>query len=229
MDNDTQLILNFDLREVARFDNFIVDDNQTLINDLQNKSQFCVFYYGTSGSGKTHLLHSLCHQYSIESKSTTYIPLAEYTELSPQIFDGLENMALVCIDDIQMVAGNEEWETALFHLYNRVRDNHGRIVVSSAMSLKSLAINLADLRSRFTWGPVYQIKALSDKNKCLALQQHATSRGLELTNEVCEYLLSRYSRDISSLFEMLDILDKAALVAKRKITIPFVRKILVDE
>ncbi len=107
MDNDTQLILNFDLREVARFDNFIVDANQTLINDLQNESQFCVFYYGTSGSGKTHLLHSLCHHYTIQSKSTTYIPLAEFSELSPQIFVGLDNMALLCIDDIQMIAGNE--------------------------------------------------------------------------------------------------------------------------
>ncbi len=229
MDNDTQLLLNFDLKEVARFENFIIDANQTLINDLQNESQFCIYFYGTSGSGKTHLLHSLCHEYSRSSKSTTYIPLADYKLLSPQMFVGLENMDLVCIDDIQMIAGIEEWENELFHLYNRLRDNNGRIIVSSAISLKSLPIELADLRSRFSWGPVYQIKALSDHNKCLALQQHASSRGLELTDEVCEYLLSHYSRDIGSLFDMLDTLDKAALVAKRKITIPFARKVLVDE
>lgn len=229
MDKNNQLILNFDLREIARFENFIIDENQTLINDLQDELQFCVFFYGASGTGKTHLLHSLCHEYSRLSKTATYIPLSEYQELSPKIFLGLETIELVCIDDIQVIAGIKEWETELFHLYNRLRDNNGRIVVSSAMSLKSLNINLADLRSRISWGPVYQIKSLSDENKSLALQQHATSRGLELTDEICEYLLSHYSRDVSNLFEMLETLDKAALVAKRKITIPFVRKILADE
>ncbi|MFV2059290.1 MAG: DnaA regulatory inactivator Hda [Gammaproteobacteria bacterium] len=229
MDNDAQLLLNFDLRDVARFENFIIENNQTLINDLQDKTQLCIFFYGPSGSGKTHLLHSLCHEYSSSLKSATYIPLARYEELSPQIFNGLENMSLVCIDDIQVIAGMTEWETELFHLYNRLRDKKGKIVVSSALSLKSLAINLADLRSRFSWGPVYQIKSLTDANKCLALQQHATARGLELSDEVCEYLLSRYTRDVSSLFDMLEILDKAALVAKRKLTIPFVRTILAND
>jgi len=229
MENNSQLILNFDLREVARFDNFIVDENQILINDLKDPNQLCLFLYGPSGVGKTHLLHSLCHYSINQSKSATYIPLAQYEELSPQIFVGLENIELVCIDDIQVIAGIAEWEIELFHLYNRLRDNHRRIVVSSALSLKSLPVELADLRSRFSWGPVYQIKELNDDSKCLALQQHATSRGLELTTEVCEYLLSRYTRDVSSLLEMIDKLDTAALVAKRKITIPFVRKILADE
>ncbi len=226
MDNETQLILNFDLRDIARFENFIIDDNQNLINELRDEKQLCIFFYGLSGSGKTHLLHSLCHEYTNQGKSVTYIPLAQHEELSPEIFSGLENMNLVCIDDIQIIAGMADWETELFHLYNRLRDNKGKIVVSSAMSLKSLSLNLADLRSRFSWGPVYQIKSLTDDNKCLALQQHAKARGLELTDEVCDYLLSRYTRDVSSLFDMLETLDKAALVAKRKITIPFVRKIL---
>jgi len=229
MDNESQLVLNFDLREVARFENFIVDDNQVLINDLQDDKQSCIFLYGSSGYGKTHLLHSLCHLYSSQSKSATYIPLDQIEDLSPDIFNGLENINLVCIDDVQMIAGSSDWELELFHLYNRLRDNNGRIVVSSAMSLKSLPITLADLRSRFSWGPVYQIKSLSDENKCLALQQHAESRGIDLTDDVCEYLLNRYSRETSNLFDMLEILDKAALVAKRKITIPFVRKILASE
>jgi DnaA family protein len=226
MENDAQLILNFNLRDVARFENFIIDENQNLISDLRDESQSCIFFYGLSGAGKTHLLHSLCHEYSSSTKSVTYIPLSQYEDLSPQIFMGLENMSLVCIDDIQVIAGMPEWETELFHLYNRLRENKGRIVVSSAMPLKSLTINLADLRSRFSWGPVYQLKSLTDANKCLALQQHATTRGLELTDEVCDYLLSRYTRDVSSLFDMLETLDNAALVAKRKLSIPFVRKVL---
>ncbi|MFV1983722.1 MAG: DnaA regulatory inactivator Hda [Thiohalomonadales bacterium] len=229
MDKNTQLILNFDLREIARFENFISGENKKLINELQDEKQFCIFFYGTTGYGKTHLLHSLCHEYSKRLKSAIYIPLTLHKEISPKIFTGLEDKELVCIDDIQVIAGIKEWETELFHLYNRLRDNKSRIVVSSAMSLKSLPIKLTDLRSRFSWGPVYKIKSLTDDNKCLALQQHASIRGLELTDEVCEFLLSRYSRDVSNLFDMLETLDKAALVAKRKITIPFVRKILVDE
>jgi len=228
MENDSQLILNFDLKELARFENFIADSNSALIEDLKNQDQFCIYFYGPSGSGKTHLLHSLCHEYSLLSKTATYIPLAQYQELSPQIFIGLENIDLVCIDDVQLIAGNSDWETELFHLYNRLRENNGRIIVCGAISLKSLNIALADLRSRFSWGLVYQIKALSDENKCLALQQHASARGLELTDEVCEYLLSRYSRDVGNLFDMLETLDNAALVAKRKITIPFVRKIMQE-
>lgn len=228
METYTQLTLNFQLRNDARFESFFAETNKPLLQDLKDATQSCVFFYGESGCGKTHLLHALCHEYSRSPQNTSYIPLLQYEQFSPLIFDGLEDMALVCIDDVHIIAGLEEWETALFHLYNKLRDSQSRIVVSSVLPVQSLNLNLADLQSRLVWGPVYQLKTLSDETKVIALQHRANLRGFEMPKEVCNYLLTHYSRDVSRLFELLDKLDTATLVAQRKLTIPFVRKYFTE-
>jgi DnaA family protein len=87
-------------------------------------------------------------------------------------------------------------------------------------------LTLPDLTSRLGWGPVFQLATLSDRDKRAALQMRARRRGLELGNEVAEYLLRRYPRDMDSLFSLLNQLDRASLVAQRRLTIPFVRELL---
>ena len=219
---NVQLPLKLLLTESATFSNFYPGENIQLVNALQEGFDGCLFYWGGTGVGKTHLLHAICHEYMNKGAKPVYLPLDDH-ELDPLILEGLENYDLVCLDNIHAVAGQDNWETALFHLYNRVQENNTCLVISSTRPLASLDVKLADLLSRLGWGLVFQLLQLNDDDKQKALQQWAAIRGLEMNNEVAQYLLKHCPRDMKSLFEMLDRLDHASLAAQRKLTIPFVR------
>jgi DnaA family protein len=99
-------------------------------------------------------------------------------------------------------------------------------LVSGDESAQQLGITLPDLVSRLTWGLTEQVKPLDDEEKSAALQHRATQRGLLLTDEAVRFLLNRSSRDMTSLLETLDVLDKASIREQRKITIPFIKDVL---
>ena len=220
-----QLTLGLRLRDDATFDNYFAGQNNQVVYSLQEQNEPYVFLFGTKGSGKSHLLQAACHEVGKKSLPVVYLPLAE-EGLMPAMLDGLENMSLIALDDIDCVMNNDEWEDALFKLYNRVREKEGSMIVSSSEPLASLVINLADLRSRLSWGPIFQLNSLTDKDKQSALQQRAKNRGLELADEVVTYLLKHSSRDMNSLFALFEKLDKASMVEKRKLTIPFIKDYL---
>ena len=185
-----------------------------------------IYLWGPRGCGKSHLLQALCHATTAKGLAPVYLPMQELVALSPAILQGLEQQALIAIDDIQIIAGKAEWEEALFHLYNRVREEGQWLVVSANVAPAGLALSLPDLTSRLGWGPVFQLMPLTDTDKRAALLLRARRRGLEMGNEVVEYLLRRCPRDMDSLFNLLNQLDQASLAAKRKLTIPFVRQLL---
>ncbi len=135
-------------------------------------------------------------------------------------------MALVCMDDVDQTAGHAQWESALFHLYNRLQGRRGQLIMTANAAPTGLAISLADLQSRLCWGWVFQLHMLNDEEKKLALQLRARSRGLEMSNDVCDYLLRYFPRDTQALFGLLDQLDVASLVEQRCLTVPFVRSVL---
>ena len=144
----------------------------------------------------------------------------------PESIAGLQDMQLICVDDVHVVAKNPQWEKALFNLINFHRDNQTTLIISSLNAPSENIFELADLNSRAVWGPVYKLTAVSEDKHDDALFFLAKVRGLELTNEVRKYLLTRYQRDVSSLVCMIEALDKASLEAQRKITVPFLKKIL---
>ena len=220
-----QMSLSIQLMDNARFDNYVVGDNDTAVYSIKNTTEQYVYLWGGSGCGKTHLLQSLCHAYSQTHLKISYLPLNNIM-LTPSAFENLESMDLVCLDNIEFAAGNPIWEEALFNLYNRLRDADTRLVVAAEKSPTGLDFKLADLASRMCWGPVYHLKTLDDDEKKMAVQQRAKNRGLDLDDNVVDYLLKRSARDMQSLFELLDKLDKASLAAKRKLTVPFVRELL---
>ena len=87
-------------------------------------------------------------------------------------------------------------------------------------------IQLADLRSRLATGLIYQLETLDDTAKQQVLIVQAQARGLELPEEVAQYLLRHQSRDMRELIQLLQQLDKASMIEKRRLTIPFVRQVL---
>jgi DnaA family protein len=228
----TQLPLRLTLRETATFDNFYPGDNLALINALnaliRDGSEHFIYLWGPTGVGRTHLLQACCHQIQkVQTAATGVMYLSlKSAQLSAEILQDLENMQLVCIDDIDAVLGNYQWEEALLHFYNRARDQNMRLVIAGNELPSRTKGCLADLRSRLSWGLVFHVAGLSDEQKIKALQIHAHERGIELSDEVGHFLLRHYPREMSALFNLLDKLDQASLIEKRKLTVPFVKQVL---
>jgi DnaA family protein len=228
--NNKQLTLGFGWGEGISFANYASAGNAAAVHALElavaSEGEQCVYCWGGVGTGKSHLLQAACQATAEAGHTVAYLPLAELLEMIPGIFDGLEQLAVVCIDDVQMLAGHGKWETALFHLYNRMRDAGSTLLVTGSVSPAALALELPDLRSRLSWGPVFQLQALDDDGKIEALRQRAASRGFDLPDGVARFLIRRIPRDMASLFALLDRLDEASLSQHRRLTIPFVRKML---
>ncbi len=228
-----QIPLRFAWRDGLSFDNYFSDEeNAEIIHHLQHAAagnvaaeQF-LFLWGSIRVGKSHLLQAACQLATKYQHTVAYLPMEELAELSPEIFDGLEQMSLVCIDDLQLIAGNAQWDEALFHFYNRVRDAGSRLLVAANTAPAALKTRLPDLQSRLLWGPVMQLVELDDAGKISALQLRAKGRGFDLPDEVAQFLMRRSARDMGSLFTLLDRLDEASLVQQRKLTIPFVRRLI---
>lgn len=221
-----QIPLNLRLRAEATFDNFIAVGNESIVHNLRQAGEQYIYLWGEQASGKTHLLQALCHQFWLENKSAAYIPLLDDEISEPEILLGLESMELVCLDDLQAISGKANWETAVFNLYNALREEGGRLLVSATTAPNLIGLQLADLTSRLNWGVVFQIMCLQDEAKVTVLQGRAEQLGLTLSREVADYLLKRSPRDMASLFALLNQLDTASLTAQRRLTIPFVRQYL---
>jgi DnaA family protein len=221
-----QLPLRLALRDSATFGGFIAGANGAAMHALQSGLENFIYLWGASGTGKSHLLQALCHASTESGAMPAYLAMDELIGTDPEVFEGLEAMSPVCVDQVQAIIGRPAWEHALFHLYNRVRDAGGRLVVAGHAAPAQLGLALPDLVSRLAWGPVFQLQPLDDADKREALQRRARVRGMELSDDVAAYLLRRCARDMHSLFALLDRLDRESLIAKRRLTIPFVRELL---
>ncbi len=225
-----QIPLRIQLHDHARFNNFYPGPNEEVLVGFQDlihgRGDALLYCSGARGTGKSHLLQAACAQMQQEGGHAWYVPLATMLPMGPSILEGLEQADLICLDDVQAIAGQEMWEEALFHLYNRVRTQGTRLLVAGSDRPEALGLQLADLISRFHWGLLYRLQEMNDAQRLAALQLRARARGLELPDETGEYLLRRSPRDLPALFALLDRLDQAALVAQRRLTIPFVRTIL---
>jgi DnaA family protein len=146
--------------------------------------------------------------------------------LPPQALSGFENCSVLCVDDVDAVAGDLEWEQALFRLFNEASELHTRMIFAARAAPRHIDWRLDDWRSRAAACTVYQVRELDEAGRAEALRLRAAQRGLQLPAETLDYLLKRMPRDLRSLFDILDELDEASLVAQRRLTIPFIRDAL---
>ncbi|WP_448568555.1 DnaA regulatory inactivator Hda [Thalassotalea ganghwensis] len=187
------------------------------------------YLFGQKGVGKSHLMHSCC-SFATEHKLTSIcLSLKDITSYDVDVLDGLEHMNVVCLDDIDVIAQQDNWQQGVFDLYNRVGEQGNKIIISGNKAINELNLTLPDLVSRLSWGYVEQLKALEDDEKLEALQFRASQRGLVLNYEVANFLITRLSREMKSLLEALDELDKASIREQRKITIPFIKQVLMSD
>lgn len=220
------------------FDNFYAENSLVLLDSLRQNfvdvQQPFFYIWGGKSSGKSHLLKAVSNHYLLNQQTSSYIPLEKSQYFSPMVLDNAEQLDVICLDDLQIVAGDEAWELAIFNLFNQIREQQGLfgsghktlLLISADSPPHQLKIHLPDLRSRLTWGEVYQLSNLSDEQKRVILQRNAYQKGMELSDEVANFLLKRLDRDLQTLSTELDRLDRASLQAQRKLTMPFVKEIL---
>lgn len=234
MKEPQQLSLGVSLSDDATFSNFyapVSTSNAQVVDAVRQQvdsaNEPFLYLWGATGCGLTHLLQAACHQAEFIGKRFQYFPLRDLMGYAPnELLVGLEELDLVCLDGLDCVAGRSEWELALFNLYNRLRDSGKLLLVAAVPGPRELPVTLPDLASRLQWGATFHVRSLDDAEKQQALQLRARARGLELSDEVASFIIQRLPRDMSELFLQLHRLDHASLAEQRKLTIPFVKKIL---
>lgn len=228
-----QIPFKFEPRESYTFDSYVSGANELLVGLCSqcatDDGEQQVYIWGDEGQGKSHLLQASCNFASQNNRSVCYLPADQLVYQEPQIFDALETLDLICIDDVHSLVGKTPWENALFNLINRCREGNASLLFSSSVAPEQLDIGLADLRSRLLWGPVLRLQGLSDEEKYEALRARALQKGLELPENVADYLMRHYPRDLFGLFERLDTLDTASMALQRRLTIPFIKDVLGPE
>ena len=224
-----QLPLSIRWNDAASLESFeVMPVNQSVVaavRALSQSGEFCTYLFGPAGCGKSHLAQAACRQAAHAGHTSFYLPLREAGQFGPEVLQGLESLDLVVVDDIDAVAGHAVWEETLFHLYNRIGDAGGRLLITASQRPDHAGLALPDLTSRLAWGLVLRLEPLDDDHRLRALRRRAAFRGLELGGEVGRYLLARCPRETAYLFELLDRLDREALAAQRRLTIPFVKAV----
>lgn len=230
-----QLSLNLRLKDGSSFSNFFPGVNQAALVHLralvvaaathEKSSHPMMFLWGSAGSGKSHLLQASCRLAQELAVAPIYVPLADAIDLSPSLLESVETSPLVCLDDVERVAGHPEWEAALFSLIERLRTMGGLLLSAAGAPPGNLGLRLPDLTSRLAWGAVYALQPLGDPEKLEAIRLRARNRGFEMPEDVARYILRRYPRDMHSLFDLLDRIDRASLSFQRRVTIPFLQRL----
>lgn len=182
-----------------------------------------VFVSGPSGSGKTHLLLAACAAATAAGRSAQFLPLSSLGGDRAGAIRALGGSDLLALDDVHAIAGDAAAEHALFDLYNRCKMEKSTLLFSAAVVPVHAGIALPDLVSRLSACAQVRLAPLDDAQRRDWLRARAQSRGLILDDTVLDWLFAHHARDLSSLAGLLERMDRAALAAQRRITVPFLR------
>lgn len=223
-----QMALDIGLQTSPSLDSFFAGPNAAALQHLklwtasQMRSPVPTYLWGESGSGKSHLLKAVYAALKDQGLSVGWL---DAQTPAHQNFD--DAWVAVLMDDVHLF--NLEQQAMGFNWFvNALTPKSGQpLWVLAAGLLPPADLKLRDdLRSRLGWGHVYALQVLSDPERRAVLRQEADARGLFLSDEVMSYVLTRFSRDLSSLMTLLDHLDQFALQTQRAITIPLIKSML---
>ncbi len=225
-----QIALDIGLVTGATLESFFAGANDAALQHLKRwvgdkssagaRSPVPTYLWGGEGSGKTHLLKAL--EAGLHEQGATVGWLDAGVQQAGE-FD--ESWTAVLMDDVHLYSP-EQQQTAFNWFVNAQTEQRG---VLAAGSVPPADLKLRDdLRTRLGWGHVFQLQLLSEPERRAVLRQAADARGVFLTDDVMDFMLTRFSRDLSSLMELLDLIDRYALQAKRAITIPLIKSMMED-
>jgi len=228
-DSASQLPLGIRLNDEATFANFLVSSgNRQLLVVLTRTSPSVqlIYLWGAGGSGRSHLLQALCHRYAESGASALYLPLLSRHDFAPQILEHSHALSVICVDDLDAVATDSVWQEAMFHCFNEAAESNVLFVVTASRAPRDLDLSLADLCSRMQKGLIFQLQAADDGFKKQILQHRANSRGISLSDQVCDYILQRADRSLAGLIAVLERLDSESFQRQRRLTVPLVKDVM---
>lgn len=224
-----QLPLAVHLRADANLPDLYAEPNEGSIQWLssiwaQREEQFCWLDAG-AGAGLSHVMQALAQLGEQHAQTVFYLSFADNTQLSPDLLSELHIFDLLCLDDVDAVLGKSAWDRALLHCFNEMRAQHKQLVIGSHCSLSAIQSQaLPDLWSRLNSGVVMHWQRPLQWAR--AVQHVALARGFILDDATCDYIALRAPRDWTQLMAILTKIDQATLVAKRRMTIPFIRQVM---
>jgi DnaA family protein len=178
------------------------------------------YLWGQAASGKTHLLKAVEESLREQGAAAGWL---DATVLEPPEFN--ENWAVVLLDDVHLYTAVQQH--AAFNWFVNAQTLQRGVLAAGALPPADLKLR-EDLRTRLGWGHVFQLQVLSEPERRAVLRQEADARGVFLGDEVMDFMLTRFSRDLGSLMQLLDQLDGYALQTKRAVTVPLLKSMLED-
>jgi DnaA family protein len=213
-----------------RFESFLTGQNGVAIDLLRGAAAepaaSWLYVAASSGSGRTHLLIAACSAANDAGRTAQYFSMAALQSPRAAAIRGFGGSDLLAIDDLDAIAGEPEAEHALFDLYNRCRAERSNLVFAASAPPTQIGIGLPDLVSRLSSCTQVLLKPLDETARRELLRERALARGIELDDGVIDWLFARARRDLGSLFDALDRIDRASLAAQRRVTVPFLRTLL---
>ncbi len=218
-----QLILGLRLEDRASFDNYYAGNkNQEVLKYLKQLDKENIIYiWGEKGIGCTHLLHAINSHAEQEGKICDYLSLKDNDDFSKYIDNDI-----LCVDDIEEIAGKRKKEESIFHLYNHALETGQYLIIAGKNHPKNLNLTLPDLVSRLCQAMNFHLQPLDDEEKIAVLVVRAKDRGMTLPRDCAEFLLNRWPRDFNALFNAIEQLDEASIREQRKLTKPFIKMVL---
>lgn len=226
-----QLPLGVRLHAGRRFDNFVVGRNRVALAGIEalvdDPAHFPIYLQGAAATGKSHLLQACCGEISNRGGNAAYVPLRERQQWSDEILSRLGELDVVCLDDVDRVAGDETWERAVFRLFNEVETGPARLVVAARQAPSCMS--LPDLGSRLQSALRFRLAVADDGLRAEVLRARSAEHGIELPVDALRYILERQPRDLHALTGLVEKLDQFALAAKKKVTIGLVREFVSEQ
>jgi DnaA family protein len=223
-----QIALDIGLAPGPTLKNFFAGPNQAALQHMQlwvgndKRSPVPTYVWGESGSGKTHLLRAV--QATLRDQSCA-VGWMDASVAEPTAFE--ESWRVVILDDVHLYTAVQQ-HAAFNWFVNATTPSDGQqrwVLAAGSVPPSDLALR-EDLRTRLGWGHIFQLQVLSEPERRAVLRQQADDRGVFLSDEVMDFMLNRFSRDLSSLIQLLDQLDGYALQTQRAITIPLIKAML---
>ncbi|QPJ62697.1 MAG: ATP-binding protein [Candidatus Nitronauta litoralis] len=237
----SQFLFRFPAQAVYSFESFIetppssfaLSAARDLIDNPEAPFQ-SLFIFGRRGAGKTHLLMAMGNEASNNGQDTLYISCKEWVEklnsAAPE--QGLEwasevsRHQLLLMDDVDTLAGAPQAQEILYQVYNTIRENGDRLVLTSQVAPGQFQETESYLTSRFQWGLTAEIGPLDEKSQASVLAKLGRDRGLELTERVLHFLVQRLPRDYPSLKNAIEKINIESLRQKKKVSLPLIKSVL---
>jgi chromosomal replication initiator protein len=198
-----------------------------------------LFIYGSSGLGKTHLLHAIGHYATTlgNARSVRYVSTEEFTndfinslrDDKTQAFQRrYRDVDILLIDDIQFLENRERTQEEFFHTFNTLHNANKQLVITSDRSPKQLATLEDRLRTRFEWGLLADIQPPDLETRIAILQKKAAQERLYAPAEVLEFIASRISNSIRELEGALIRVTAFASLTRAPVELALAEEVLRD-